>query len=129
MVITTLSTWILWLIGANTGTKCMWLTFITLHDLAGGVFPTLYGNANVQSFSHEMCFASTGVFSYARGVGYLVGIPIAGAILGDVKNRDIVPQGLTGMIIYIGFLMLVRTSCTFAVRILDGRGKGWKLIA
>lgn len=102
----------------------MWLTFIILHGLAGGVFPTLYGNANVQLFSHEMYFASTGVFSYARG-----GIPIAGAILGDVKTRDIVPQDLTRMIIYIGFLMLACTSCTPAVRILDGRGKGWKLIA
>jgi hypothetical protein len=68
-----------------------------------------------------MYFASTGVFSYAQG-----GIPIAGAILGDVKNRDIAPQDLAGMIIYIGFLMLV---CTPAVWILDGRGKGWKLIA
>jgi len=129
MVITTLSTWILWLIGAKIGTKCMWLTFIILHGLAGGVFPTLYGNVSVQIFSHEMYFASTGVFGYARGVGYLVGIPIAGAILGGVKNRDIVPQDLTKMIIYIGFLMLVCTSCTFAVRILDGGGKGRKSIA
>lgn len=124
MVITILNTWILWLIGAKTGTKCMWLVFIILHGLASGVFPILYGNVNVQLFSHKMYFASAGVFSYARGVGYLVGIPIAGAILGDVKNRDIVPQDLTGMIIYIGPLMLVCTSCTFAVRILDGRGKG-----
>jgi hypothetical protein len=129
MVISTLSTWILWLIGVKTGTKCMWLVFIILHGLAGGVFPILYGNVNVQLFSHKMYFAFAGVFSYARGVGYLVGIPIAGAILGDVKNRDIVPQDLTGMIIYIGPLMLVCTSCTFAVRILDRRGKGWKLIA
>lgn len=90
MIITTLSTWILWLIGAKTDTRCMWLTFIILRGLAGGAFPTLYGNVNVQLFSHEMYFASTGVFSCARGVGYLVGIPIAGAILGDVKNRDIV---------------------------------------
>ena len=126
MVITTLSTW---LIGAKTGTKCMWLTLIIPHGLAGGVFPILYGNVNVQLFSHEIYFASTAVFSCARGVGYLVGVPIAGAILGDVKDRDIVHQGFTRMIIHIGFLMLMCTSCTFAVRILDGKGKGWKLIA
>jgi len=68
-----------------------------------------------------MYFASTGVFSCARGVGYLVGIPIAGTILGDVKDRDIVPQDFTGMVIYIGFLMLMCTSRTLAVPILDRR--------
>ena len=73
MVITTFSTWILWLIGAKTGTKCMWLTFI-LHGLAGGAFPTLYGNVIIQLFGYEMYLESTGTFSCARGVGYLVGI-------------------------------------------------------
>lgn len=93
------------------------------------MFPTLYGNVNIQLFSHKMYFASAGVFSYARGVGYLVRTPIAGAILRDVKNRDIIPQDLTGIIIYISFLILVCTSYTFTVRILGGREKGWKLIA
>lgn len=36
MIITTLSTWILWLIRAKAGTKCMWLTFI-LHGLGRSV--------------------------------------------------------------------------------------------
>ena len=45
-----------------------------------------------------------------------------------MKDRDIVPQDSTGMIIYIGFLMFVCTCCALAVRILGGREKGWRSI-
>lgn len=129
MAIITLTTWILWLVGAMIGTKCMWLTFIIIHGLLGGAFSTLCGNVTVQLFGHEMYFASAGIFSCARGVGYLAGVPIAGAILGDVKDRDAIPQDFGGMIVYVGSLLLICTACILAVRILDGRKKGWKLIA
>ena len=72
-MVITFSTWILWLIGAKTGTKCMWFTFV-LHGLAGGAFPTLYSNVIIQLFGYEMYLASTGTFGCTRGVGYLVSI-------------------------------------------------------
>lgn len=129
MMLTALATWILWLIGAKTEAKWMWYIFIIIHGLAGGAFSTLYSNVNIQVFGHEVYFTVTGVFSSARGVGYIAGVPLAGLIIGKVKDRATVPDEFTGMITYTGVLLLVGTLCMLAIRILDGRRKGWKWIS
>ncbi|KAF2190748.1 MFS general substrate transporter [Zopfia rhizophila CBS 207.26] len=123
-----LITWILWILATQTNAKTLWITFIVLFGIVNGCFTILIAPITIAVFEHEFYFSYSGALNTIKGLGYLVGPIVAGAILGNEKEEMISATDFLRLILYTGVLQTMCTCSLILVRILYGKKRGWEWI-
>lgn len=75
-----------------------------------------------------MYYRNIGTTTTVRGVGYVVGAPIAGALASGVANEDLQGSGFVRVILYTAVFLTVSLLCLVSTRRLDAKRNGWKLV-
>jgi len=118
-------TWGLWLSAAHASNGKLWITFTVLHGVVNGTFNTVINSIQRRLFGAELYFPYNGAMTSIRGVGYVVGVPLAGALVSQVKDIELSGDDFTKPIIYTGVLLLVSVLCLIGVRVVDATENGW----
>ncbi|KAH3910119.1 hypothetical protein HBI56_223560 [Parastagonospora nodorum] len=121
-----LATWALWLPSAQTNNVGLFIGMSTCHGLINGVFNIVMNSAQKQLFGDEMYYPKNGAMTSIRGVGYVVGVPLAGAMVNRVTGADLRGTDFTKVIVYVGSLLTLSLLCLLNVRRLDAKQNGWK---
>jgi MFS family permease len=82
-----LGAWALWLTAAHTNNGKIWIAFTVIHGVVNGTFITVINSIQKHLFGAELYFPYNGAMTSMRGVGYLAGLPIAGALV-NRKQRS-----------------------------------------
>jgi MFS family permease len=123
-----LSTLVLWLPAAQTDNRAAWITYNVVYGCVFGVFSTVINSVQQGLFGHELYYPYNGALMSVRGVGYITGVPIAGALVTRVKDSKLHGDDFTRPIVYTGTLLAVSMFCLAGVRWLDARKNGWKWV-
>lgn len=121
-----ISTLGMWLSAAHTNSKATWIAYNVVYGCVFGVFNTVINTVQRGHFGDELYYSYNGVLASIRGAGYLIGVPIAGALVTRVDNADLKGIDFTRPIVYTGALLMVSVVCQAGVRWLDSRKNGWK---
>jgi MFS family permease len=119
--------WILWLTAAVKGNIGLYIAMNVCHGIANGVFNTVMASAQKTLFGAEMYYPKMGATTSIRGIGWVIGTPIAGALVSKVADGDLRGQDFVRPIVYTGVLVTFSLSCLINVRWLDSKKNGWKL--
>lgn len=123
-----LITLVLWLPAAQTGTGALWIAFNVIYGIVYGVFMTVINSVQKGHFGDELYYSYNGVLTSIRGVGYVVGVPVAGSLVSRVKDVELQGDDFVRPIVYTGTLLTISAFCLGGVRWLDARKTGWKWI-
>jgi MFS family permease len=123
-----LSTLVLWLPAAQTGSRAAWITYNVVYGCVFGVFNTLINSVQQGLFGHELYYPYNGALVSIRGVGYITGVPIAGALVTRVRDSKLHGSDFTRPIVYTGTLLMVSVLCLAGIRWHDARKNGWKWV-
>lgn len=118
--------WALWLpstVGHQFG---LYIALSVCHGLVNGVFVTVSNSVQKQLFGEEKYFPKSGALTTLRGIGCVVGVPIAGALVTKVTDQELRPEDFTHALIYAGSLVTASFLCLVMVRWLDAKRTGWK---
>ncbi|KAL5405559.1 hypothetical protein PMIN03_008354 [Paraphaeosphaeria minitans] len=121
-----ISTLVMWLPAAHTNSKAVWIAFNVVYGCVFGVFNTVINSIQRGHFGDELYYSYNGALASIRGVGYLVGVPVAGSLVSRVDDANLQGSDFTRPIVYTGTLLVVSVFCQAGVRWLDGRKNGWK---
>jgi MFS family permease len=113
------------------------LAFVILYGVASGGYSALLPTTIAEIYGKEQYSSANAAIYFIRGLGAVLGAPVAGALLGtqpedgkatlpahELKRRF---NKIAG---YDGALLLVAGICVVFVRWFDARAKGrWKWIA
>lgn len=121
-----LATWTLWLPSALGNHLGLYIAMSVCHGLISGVFNTVSNSAQKQLFGNEMYYPKNGAMTSIRGLGYVVGVPIAGALVTRVTDDKLQGGDFVRPIVYTGVLLVVSALCLLNVRRLDAKRIGWK---
>ena len=123
-----IATWFLWLSSALTGNVGLYIGMSVCHGLINGVFNIVMNSAQKQLFGDEMYYPKNGAMTTIRGIGYVIGVPIAGAMVSRVSVEELSGVDFVGPIVYVGSLLTVSLACLLSVRWLDAKKSGWKWV-
>jgi len=121
-----LATWAFWLPSALSSHVGLYITMSVCHGLISGVFGTVSNSAQKQLFGNEMYYPKNGLMTSIRGIGYVAGVPIAGALVTRVADDKLHGEDFMKPIIYTGALLTTSMVCLMNVRWLDAKRVGWK---
>ena len=122
------STLTLWLWAAQTNQGAVWIVYNVVYGCVFGVFTTVINSVQMGHFGDELYYAYNGVLTSIRGVGYVIGSPLAGALVSRVKDSDLDGADFNRVIMYTGVLLMVSACCLAGVRWIDARKNGWKWV-
>jgi MFS family permease len=120
-----LGTWGLWLTAAHTHNGTLWIIFTVGHGVFNGAFNTVINSIQKELFGPEMYYSYNGAMTSIRGVGYVVGVPLAGSLVSLVKDSELTGDDFTKPIVYTGVLLAVSVLCMVGIRVVDTKKKGW----
>ncbi|KAJ6483870.1 MFS general substrate transporter [Mycena vitilis] len=111
--------------------------FVVLYGVYAGGYNALIPTTITEIYGVENYARVNGFIYFVRGMGALLGAPVAGLILGTHKRgggatgAGLIEEGLRGryerVVVYDGVLLLCAGMCVAYVRWLDARDKGaWK---
>ncbi|KAF2017419.1 MFS general substrate transporter [Aaosphaeria arxii CBS 175.79] len=116
---------VIWLPAALTGNQTMWTVFMMGWGLINGTFLQLINSVGQRLFGPELYYSYNGTFTSLRGLGFVMGGPLAGALLRH-KTERMEPRQFLPVIVCTGLAMLASTVSLVYVRILDAKKQGWK---
>ncbi|KAF1834580.1 MFS general substrate transporter [Decorospora gaudefroyi] len=122
-----IATWALWLSAAMTSNVGLYVGMCVCHGLVNGVFNTVMNSAQKVLFGTEMYYPKIGATTSIRGLAYVIGIPIAGALVSKVADEELQGDDFVRPIVYTGALLTLSLLCLMNVRWLDAKRNGWKL--
>ena len=120
------ATWALWLPSALTNNLGLFIGMSVCHGLINGVFNVVMNSVQKELFGDEMYYPKNGAMTSIRGIGYVVGVPIAGALVSRVADEDLSGGDFVKVITYTGTLLTVSILCLLNVRRIDAKQVGWK---
>ncbi|KAJ4297901.1 hypothetical protein N0V90_005800 [Kalmusia sp. IMI 367209] len=123
-----LSTLVLWLPAAQASNGPVWIVYNVVYGIVYGVFMTVINSVQKGHFGDELYYPYNGVLTSIRGVGYVVGVPIAGSLVSRVEDAELHGSDFVRPIVYAGTLLTISVFCLAGVRWLDAKKKGWKWI-
>ncbi|KAF2446704.1 MFS general substrate transporter [Karstenula rhodostoma CBS 690.94] len=123
-----LSTLVMWLPAAHANSKALWVAYNVVYGCVFGVFNTVMNSVQQGHFGDELYYSYNGALASIRGVGYLVGVPIAGALVARIEDANLHGTDFTKAIVYTGTLLMASVFCLAGVRWLDNRKNGWKWV-
>lgn len=121
-----LAIWSLWLPSALVNNFGLYVALSVCHGLINGVFSTVSNSVQRQLFGDEMNYPKSGALITIRGIGYVVGVPVAGALVTNVTDKDLRGKDFVRAIVYTGSLLIVSMTCLLTVRWIDAKRNGWK---
>ena len=119
--------WVLWLSAAMKSNMALYIAMDVCHGMSNGLFNTVMASAQKTLFGAEMYYPKMGATTSIRGFGYVIGIPIAGALVSNIADGDLRGHDFVRPIIYTGVLVTFSLLCLINVRWLDSKKNGWKL--
>lgn len=133
VLISAISPLALWL----NASRARFLTFIVIYGMVSGGYSALLPTTIVEIYGREQYSSANAAIYFARGLGALVGAPVAGALLGSqsregeyAKSPDELRTQFNKIAGFDGVLLLIAGVCVVSVRWFDARAKGrWKWIA
>lgn len=122
-----IATWALWLPSALFNDLGLFIAMSVCHGIISGVFNTVMNSVQKELFGDEMYYPKNGAMTSIRGVGYVIGVPIAGALVARVPDTQLTGRDFMSAIIYTAVLLTVSCGCLMTVRWIDARkiGKKW----
>jgi MFS family permease len=123
-----IATWALWVPSALTNSVGLYIGMSVCHGLINGVFNIVMNSAQKQLFGDEMYYPKNGAMTTIRGLGYVIGVPIAGAMVRKVADEELSGVDFTKPIVYVGSLLTISLVCLMNVRWLDAKENGWKWV-
>ncbi|KAI9507798.1 major facilitator superfamily domain-containing protein [Russula earlei] len=114
------------------------LAFVVLYGMASGGYSALLPTTIAEIYGKEQYSSANAAIYFIRGVGAILGAPVAGALLGSHSGKDLekiqspreVKMRFNMIAGYDGALLLGAAVCVALVRRLDAQAKGrWKWIA
>jgi MFS family permease len=121
-----LATWCLWLPSALNGSTGLYIGMSVCHGLTNGVFNIVMNSVQKELFGDEMYYPKNGAMTTIRGIGYVTGVPIAGALVRKVAEERLKGEDFMRPIVYVGVLLTISLLCLLNVRRLDAKKSGWK---
>lgn len=121
-----LATWTLWLPSALSNNLRLYIGMSVCHGVINGVFNTTMNSIQKELFGEEMYYPKNGVLTSIRGVGYVIGVPMAGALVTRVADAHLSGEDFLRPIVYTGSLLTISLACLLNVRRLDAKGSGWR---
>ncbi|KAL1605347.1 hypothetical protein SLS60_004895 [Paraconiothyrium brasiliense] len=118
------STLVLWLSAAQTSNGAVWIVYNVVYGCVFGIFGTVINSVQKRHFGDELYYSYNGALSSIRGVGYMVGVPIAGSLVTRVKDSELHGNDFVKPIVYTGTLLMVSALCVGGVGWLDSRKAG-----
>lgn len=111
-----------WLGSALNGSRTLWLICVVCYGIFAGGYNALYPTTIAEIFGLQSYASVNGFIYFIRGSGYLVGSPVAGAILGTSIVRN-----YTKVILYDATLLVSASFFVTGVRYYDAvNKKEWK---
>ncbi|KAG9185912.1 hypothetical protein G6011_07243 [Alternaria panax] len=122
------ATWSLWLSSATASNLGLYIGMTVCYGLSSGVFNTVMNSAQKTLFGAEMYYPKSGATITIRGIGFVVGTPIAGALVSRVVGEDLQGGDFVRLVVYTGAFLTLSLLCLVNVRRLDAKRNGWKLV-
>ncbi|KAH8730579.1 major facilitator superfamily domain-containing protein [Phaeosphaeriaceae sp. PMI808] len=122
------ATWALWLPSAVASNLGLYICMSICHGLINGVFNIVMNSVQKQLFGDEMYYPKNGAMTTVRGIGYVIGVPIAGSLVSRVADEELTGTDFVRPIIYVGVLLVISLICLINVRWLDAKVGGWKWV-
>ena len=124
-------------------TRPRFIAFVVLYGILAGGYNALFPTTIAEVYGVQNYNAVNGFIYFVRGVGALVGPPLAGVILGNHRRGTIVPGTSSSMdlgfslndltkryndlVVYDGMLLIGASLCVAYVRWCDAQDRGaWK---
>lgn len=123
-----LATWGLWLPSALSSNQGLYIGLCVCHGLINGVFNIVMNSVQKELFGDEMYYPKNGAMTTIRGIGYVAGVPIAGALVRNVAETELKSVDFSMAIVYVGALLTISLLCLLNVRRLDAKQSGWRWI-
>ncbi|KAJ7731423.1 major facilitator superfamily domain-containing protein [Mycena maculata] len=113
--------------------RARYTTFVVMYGIYAGGYNALVPTTITEIYGVENYARVNGAIYFVRGLGSLLGAPVAGLILGS-HTRGGTNAGVSGVlrryehvVLYDGLLLFCASACIAYVRWLDARDKGaWK---
>ncbi|KAK1217631.1 hypothetical protein PQX77_019704 [Marasmius sp. AFHP31] len=118
--------------------KERYISFVVLYGIYAGGYNALLPPTITEIYGVENYASVNGAMLFIRGLGSILGAPVAGFILGShtrtsfedsavVGNSEMLRRRYNDVVVYSGVLLIASASCVLYVRWLDARDKGrWK---
>jgi len=112
--------------------RARFVSFVVLYGIYAGGYNALLPTTIAEVYGVQNYNSVNGFIYFTRGLGSILGAPIAGAILGSDATEasiDMLKQRYNNVVIYDGLLLVCASLCMACVRWLDARDKGvwvWK---
>lgn len=119
-LLSTISVLGLWLVP----TKGTFITFVVFYGVVSGPIISLLPTCLAEIFGMQHYKSLTGFMYFSRGVGNLLGSPIAGLFVHQLAD----PNGFRYAIVYNGLVFVVNSICFIALRGIVAYQNDWKLI-
>ena len=124
-IVNALSVWALWLPAAQVASKSIWIAFVIFWGLSNGTFLQLANSVSKDIFGDSLYYSYSGAITTARGLGFTIGPPIAGAIVKKVRDDELMPSDFSTVIFYSAVLLTTPAICLGLLRWIDCRRNGW----
>lgn len=119
-LLSTISVLSLWLVP----TRGTFITFVVFYGIVSGPIISLLPTCLAEIFGMQNYKSLTGFMYFSRGVGNLLGSPIAGLFVHQLAD----PIGFRYAIVYNGLVFVVNSLCFMALRGIVAYQNDWKLI-
>ncbi|OAL50039.1 MFS general substrate transporter [Pyrenochaeta sp. DS3sAY3a] len=122
-----MASWGLWLPSAFLNNLGLFIGMSVCHGIISGVFNTVMNSVQKELFGDEMYYPKNGAMTSIRGVGYVIGVPIAGALVARVPDERLTGRDFVYAIVYTAALLTVSCGCLLNVRRIDAQkiGRKW----
>ncbi|CCH44594.1 Monocarboxylate transporter [Wickerhamomyces ciferrii] len=111
-VVSTITILTLWLIASRE----TFISFVILYGVFSGAIISLLPTCLVELFGAENYQSMSGLMYFSRGVGTLLGSPLAGLL---IKNSGLMSKDYKRSIIYNGVLLFTSTLCLVVLKFQD----------
>jgi MFS family permease len=131
VIISAISPLALWL----NASHARFVAFVVIYGMVSGGYSALLPTTIVEIYGREQYSSANAAIYFVRGLGALVGAPVAGALLGTqpgkyMRKPDELRTPFNKIAGFDGVLLLIAGVCVVSVRWFDARAKGrWKWIA
>jgi MFS family permease len=118
------------LLGNAANVSAIFIVFTIIYGVTAGVYVSLFPTVLAELFGVQH-FASINGFLYMlRGLGTLVGTPVAGALIRNGSSSvSKIPSSFTSCIAMVGVLLMVSSAAVLMIRLEVGKRTGtwrWK---
>ncbi|QDS73722.1 hypothetical protein FKW77_003657 [Venturia effusa] len=119
----------MWVGAALTNGVALWVAFLVVWGIGTSGYGTIIAPYVLDVFDSEVYFGILATVNVFRGIGSIVGNPLAGAILGRGSGGQEKGDYFKWLITFNGVVLFVAVAASVAARVLISRRTGWKWIA